>query len=541
MKKELVYYAQYNELVVKAIAKAVALAPLILLLLALFIYFDVIETTRFYRPVYLIILFFALVGLSLFHFIQKKPNVYRFLGFVTCVLFFALFIGGAKTLLFLWMILMTIGILNYGKRMLVWLTGLLIASYVLEGVYEYIFVGTNEYYSNAAFVLLTIITSVLVSNIILALKTDYINITRFRREENFQYAQTQALLDSIDDGIISIDNKGFIQVFNAATLNIFDTNKNIAHEHISDIIFASTKDGKKVNIFDYIKKQHKSSTTEQYFHTFTNGEKMRFHLTVSVVQAKFDAKKQAPKGYILIIRDITKAKSLEEERDDFISVISHELRTPVTITEGALSNLQIMAQKEAVDPNIIKGINSSYDQVLYLSSLINDLSSLARADREEQVRTELIDVQSFMKQLYLAYQHQARDQGLMMNIDTAPNLGALETNRLYLEEIMQNLIANAIKYTKQGSITVAVTQDSQTTTFSVVDTGIGIAKSDHENIFKKFYRSEDYRTRETSGTGLGLYVCQRLAERLGAHITVQSRLHHGSTFSLIFPTSPPSQ
>jgi signal transduction histidine kinase len=104
-------------------------------------------------------------------------------------------------------------------------------------------------------------------------------------------------------------------------------------------------------------------------------------------------------------------------------------------------------------------------------------------------------------------------------------------SRLYLHELLQNFITNSIKYTKEGSVTVSVRNKDGLVTFEVKDTGIGISKADQAKVFKKFYRSEDYRTRETGGTGLGLYVATKLAKKLNTTINLSSRLNHGSTFS----------
>jgi signal transduction histidine kinase len=109
-------------------------------------------------------------------------------------------------------------------------------------------------------------------------------------------------------------------------------------------------------------------------------------------------------------------------------------------------------------------------------------------------------------------------------------------SRLYLKELLQNFVTNAIKYTKTGEIIVSAQQVGDTIEFKVKDTGIGISKSDQAHIYEKFYRSEDYRTRETGGTGLGLYVATKLAKKLGVRIEMTSRLNHGSSFGFTIQT-----
>ena len=143
---------------------------------------------------------------------------------------------------------------------------------------------------------------------------------------------------------------------------------------------------------------------------------------------------------------------------------------------------------------------------------------------------------SALKDIYSIVVTEATAKALHLNLDADANLPEMETSRLYLEEILQNFITNSIKYTKEGSVTLGAKQlPGDKVKFFVTDTGIGMNKTDLDHIFEKFYRSEDYRTRETTGTGLGLYVVNKLAAKLDTKIEVESRLDHGSTFSFVLP------
>jgi signal transduction histidine kinase len=187
-------------------------------------------------------------------------------------------------------------------------------------------------------------------------------------------------------------------------------------------------------------------------------------------------------------------------------------------------------------PNIAKkvlkdGITTAHDQVIFLAKMVNDLSTLSRAERGIADAEEDIDVRSLVNDLFSEYEPQAAKKGLHFNLDIGTHLGSVMASRLYLQELLQNFITNSIKYTKEGSVTLSAYRKDGVVKFEVKDTGIGISKADQEKVFKKFYRSEDYRTRETGGTGLGLYVAVKLAKKLGTHINLTSRLNHGSSFS----------
>lgn len=169
--------------------------------------------------------------------------------------------------------------------------------------------------------------------------------------------------------------------------------------------------------------------------------------------------------------------------------------------------------------------------------MVNDLSTLSRAERGVADAPEEIEVRQLINDLYNEYAPQADKKDLQFDLDLSPHLGRVTASPLYLKELLQNFITNAIKYTPKGSVTLRADNTDGKLTFAVRDTGIGIGKSEQKKIFDKFYRSEDYRTRETGGTGLGLYVAAKLAKKLGTSIKLQSRLNHGSTFQFSLPTT----
>ncbi len=119
--------------------------------------------------------------------------------------------------------------------------------------------------------------------------------------------------------------------------------------------------------------------------------------------------------------------------------------------------------------------------------------------------------------------------------ELSPEIRLLNTSELYLKEILQNFITNAIKYTYSGFISIGAKPYPDGIIFEVTDSGIGISKNDQKKVFDKFFRSEDYRTKQTMGTGLGLYVTKKLITLIGAEVQIESTLNHGSTFRLKVP------
>lgn len=368
-------------------------------------------------------------------------------------------------------------------------------------------------------------------------EVDGAELASSRAKEALQRDRILTIVNNLSDAVLSTDKDGIIRVYNASSLNLLDTNNSLNGQHINDILSLNDADRTKVDVFKTLK-ESRSTVVRDDLTTTIADETLRLEVTFSPIRSNFSRSKKASSedGYILILRDITKAKSLEEERDEFISVVSHELRTPITVAEGTISNVQLMMERGNIAQNILESsIGTAHDQIVYLSRMVNDLSTLSRAERGVSDEKEVIKVRDLVGELYKEYQPQATKKKLRFDLDVDAKLGKVTASRLYLKELLQNFITNALKYTKEGTITLTVRRKGGTISFTVKDTGIGISKSDQAKIFNKFYRSEDYRTRETGGTGLGLYVAVKLAKKLDTEIKLTSRLNYGSSFSFELP------
>lgn len=345
-----------------------------------------------------------------------------------------------------------------------------------------------------------------------------------------EHEKVLAIINSIREAIVSVDIKGNIELYNSAALDFFDTNASLIGKNINNILKLTTLDGKTFNLKKVLVK-NKSLFSRNDLSFNLGEEKIRVEIELVAVSDVFLTKERLKdKKYILMIRDITKQKTLDEERDEFISVVSHELRTPVTIAEGAISNLSLAIEKDMPKQVLSKNADITYEQVKFLATMINDLSTLSRAERGVGNKFVELNIKDLGQKILEKYHKNADEKGLNLELVMDNNLPSIKTSELYLEELLQNLITNALKYTKEGEIKISITNNEKNIRFMVEDTGIGISKSDQKKIFDKFYRSEDYRTRETGGTGLGLYVSSKLADKLDTKIELSSKLNHGSKF-----------
>ncbi len=403
-----------------------------------------------------------------------------------------------------------------------------------------LFVGRN-YMSrdHLLIVLLTVLAVLLASELRNRAVSKYLKhelevVEQANRKALNDEQQVQSLINNITDGVLAINESNRVVIYNAAALDVLDLNTAIKNKKISSILKPFDAESQPVDIDKMLSTITSPVNNRELRLKYSDGSTANIFLGIAPIYLGYG--KSENNGYTLIIRDITREKSLEEERNEFISVVSHELRTPIAITEGNISNAQFIAEKSG-DMNVIrKTLKESHNQVIFLADMINDLSTLSRAERGKlELELATIDVPELVAELADNYKPQAEIKGLTIKTEVAGDVKNLESSKLYVREILQNFITNAIKYTEKGSVTIKATANPKGIDFAVIDTGIGISKSDQNRVFDKFFRSEDFRTRATNGTGLGLYVTVKLVRLIHADINLTSELNKGSTFSIFVP------
>ncbi len=360
------------------------------------------------------------------------------------------------------------------------------------------------------------------------------NSTIPSKNAELEHQRLTSLINSMGDGVVALDEAQRILFYNGAALNILDLNESMDGRYLSSVLKVVDKNSQDVDIHKIIS----DASTPVFFRDYRliYPDKSDINIYISVAPVRLGYGKEGTHGYVVLLRDISREKSLEEERDEFISVVSHELRTPITIAEGNISNAQMIVEKGGSNQQIQEALRQAHDQTVFLSSMINDLSTLSRAQRGKLVvDVESINVHELLRDLKQNYLPEAEVKGLTIQTEIDDNLELLHSGRLYVREILQNFITNAIKYTEKGHVTIGAKPYSDGVKFYVADTGIGLSKNDKEKVFDKFFRSEDFRTRKNSGTGLGLYVTLKLSRLLHAEIDLESELNKGSVFSISIP------
>lgn len=233
--------------------------------------------------------------------------------------------------------------------------------------------------------------------------------------------------------------------------------------------------------------------------------------------------------------NLRELKKLDVDKDRFISIAAHELKTPMTAIHGfaqLLENEKII--KDAKTRN--KYLNIIEGEIKRLSKLVTEVLDLSRIDLGTVKFTiEDVDIVKVMEDIKNEMTQKAKEKGLKIDFIIDKNLPIIRTDKEKLKEILINLIDNSIKFTTKGRIKVKTLRKNTDIEFSVSDTGLGIPKESYKKIFSRFYQVELPYTREAGGTGLGLSICKEFVEVLGGKIWFRSKYGKGTTFYFTIP------
>ena len=234
--------------------------------------------------------------------------------------------------------------------------------------------------------------------------------------------------------------------------------------------------------------------------------------------------------------DMTEHKKLDQLKDDFIGLVSHELRSPMTVITGAINTL--LTEAERLSPEESRQLlkDAALESEL-LSHLLGNLLELSRAQAERLfLHAEAIDVKRVIQDAVEGVKRQSSTHQFVVSLPR--KLPLVYADELRLERILYNLLENAVKYSPQGGkIRVSAKPEGEYLVIGVSDRGMGISPSDQAKLFAPFQRLEEFRPEGARGVGLGLLVCRRLVEAHGGRIWVESEPGRGSTFFFTMPLS----
>jgi two-component system phosphate regulon sensor histidine kinase PhoR len=248
---------------------------------------------------------------------------------------------------------------------------------------------------------------------------------------------------------------------------------------------------------------------------------------------------EKPLGYILVFHDATELKQLETVRADFVANVSHELRTPLTAIRGYAETLLRNPPADARDSEHFLSIIHRHSE--RLGRLIDDLLILSDLESGKiQLAKEEVEVNDLIGRVLEIFQDQASKKGVTLSHALEDNLAPILGDPDRLQQLLINLIDNAIKFTEKGHVTLAVRHipEANSVEFKVAETGIGIPRDKLPIIFERFHQVDSSDTRLYGGVGLGLYIVKMFTELLGGEVEAASEPGKGSTFTVKIPVSP---
>ncbi len=371
---------------------------------------------------------------------------------------------------------------------------------------------------------------------------------------NAEELQTKTLLQAVADSVIVFDTTKKITLINPAggELTGWQADEAVSLD-INTVVKLAQEDGKPLpdtnNPFNEVllAKQAVKKTLQM---TSREGKKMIVSLVVSPIALP---PKYEVVGAVAVIRDISRQYQEEQQRAEFISTASHEMRTPVAAIEGYLA-LAMNENVCKVDSKAREYLEKAHASTKHLGKLFQDLLTSAKAeDGRLSNHPVVVNMGELLEQITQDLKFSAEKKGLAMEFildsgNFSSSIDATDANSKVIQplfyvfadpdrlhEVITNLVDNAIKYTDSGKISVGLTGNNEVVQFFVRDTGPGIAAEDAKHLFQKFYRVNNTLTRTQGGTGLGLFISRKIIELYNGRIWLESQVGKGSTFYINLP------
>jgi signal transduction histidine kinase/HAMP domain-containing protein len=337
--------------------------------------------------------------------------------------------------------------------------------------------------------------------------------------------QLETILNSTPDPVLVTDASNRLILANPAASQLFgvvirrgerqDLQRTIQIKPLYDLLQSSSADGRTAEI------------------KMPNGR--TYLATASVMTAE-----GRTVGRVCILRDVTQLKEIDTLKSDFVSTVSHDLRSPLTLMRGYATMLETAGELNDQQKSYVRMIVQGVEN---MSKLVNNLLDLGRIDFGVGLQVESIPVLDIIERVTGGLQMAARNKNIALSVEIPRDMPhAVEADQALLHQAVYNLVENAVKYTPDGGeVTLNLLTAPDALTFAVKDTGIGIPPEDAKRLFEKFYRGTHRQALAQRGTGLGLAIVKSIAERHRGRVWLESELGKGSTFFLQIPLTQPGE
>jgi two-component system sensor histidine kinase VicK len=371
-------------------------------------------------------------------------------------------------------------------------------------------------------------------------------------------ARYDILLDSVGDGLIAVDETGVIQFVNQAALDYLKVDrKSLEGQVLSSSVFIKSERGHILRSGEYpvtqtLKDGERRSydLTSKDTYRIVDGDNKEFPASLNITPVKING---VLHGAIMLFSDITDADTMERAKSEFVSLASHQLRTPLNVVSWYAEKL-LKEKKGPLNERQKDYVTEISTNNRRMIDLVGDLLNVSRVDLDRVKREhEEVDLTQLLSDLIQEIKPLIEEKKLEFTTDS-PETGVIlrDNDKSLMTMIVQNMLSNAVKYTPEsGSVSVHLgfvkagmhlNHSSEKTALTngivlkVVDSGIGIPKSQQAKIFSKLFRADNVQVMDVEGTGLGLYVSNSFTKALGGQLWFDSEEGKGTSFYLFMPT-----
>ena len=335
--------------------------------------------------------------------------------------------------------------------------------------------------------------------------------------------QLSTILKSMNEGVITVNDKGLITHVNRAACRILRTSgERCLGQSLQDIDASNNLN----QAFIQCQQEQVSVERSIQLDGYTFARHYRLHVTLLKHSDQADA--------ILVLQDTTDVQRMDKMRADFVANASHELKTPITAIRGFAETL---IEDEAIERQTQQRfIRKIHGQSIRLSDLVSELLALSRLESNDAAFNTQVDLQQIVQRVCDNLQAVAQGHQVILDLNTEGQPIILLGDENALSQMVTNLVDNAIKYTPaMGHVHVVIEVDASTALLSIKDDGIGIDEANQERIFERFYRVDKARSQSLGGTGLGLAIVKHIVQSHKGSLKLKSKLNQGSTFVIKIP------
>lgn len=348
-----------------------------------------------------------------------------------------------------------------------------------------------------------------------------------------------ASLDALGEGLVATEKDGTIFLCNPTGARLLGlTQKDVIGQPIDRVIRLFAEDGEvlRTEAFETAFEGSPTSIDGKLMLMRDDGRRM----PVSGTVAPFLDEDGGLAGIVMAFRDVTVEREIDRQKSDFISIASHQLRTPLSALRWFL-DLLLAGDAGTLNPTQTEYLTDMSVSTIRMVKLVGDLLSISRIEAGRlKANPEMIAVDVFVQTLLKEHEPLIKARDIRFTSDISPEAHAFYADPSLTHQAVANLLSNAIKYTPSGgSVSFSARAEPGMTVFTVKDTGVGIPQNQQHRVYDKFFRAENVVAQETVGTGLGLYVTRMIVELSGGRIWFESHEGKGTSFSVALPAQRP--